>query len=311
MRSVSAALLMLLLSACATSPLLDVRVNADRYRAAVELTEVPFYPQEDYQCGPAALAEVLQWIGVPVKPQDLVPHLMIPARKGTLQIEMMAQARARGRVPFELVGELRTIQAELEAGHPVVVLQNLALALNPLWHYAVVVGVDPSKQTVTLRSGREARHVVDWTVFERTWARAGHWAMVVLMPGVLPVETDVARVMAAAAPFEQSGKANISLAIYRRAAERWPDEIAPQLGVANSLYVKGRLKSADQAYRKVIAKFPNDPVAYNNLALVLAKRKHWKSAQTMINKALKIGGPHNEEFLDTQRQIKCRGKCKK
>src|SRR3546814_2318796 len=30
----------------------------------VELSEVPFFPQEDYYCGPAALATVLAWGGV-------------------------------------------------------------------------------------------------------------------------------------------------------------------------------------------------------------------------------------------------------
>lgn len=294
------------LTACGPPPL--IHVDADR--PAVELTKVPFYPQEVNQCGPAALAEVLQWTGVRVTPEELAPALVIPQLKGSLQIEMLAQSRMQGRVPFVLKGELRSIQAELAAGHPVIVLQNLAFAWKPLWHYAVVIGVDPIARTVTLRSGRQQRHVVDWTLFERTWARGEHWAIVVLKPGVLPATADVAAVMSAAAPFEQSGDATITAAIYRSAAKRWPGEIAPQLGVANSLYAQGRLKSADQAYRNVIAKFPDDPVAYNNLALVLADRKHWKSAEAMVNKALKIGGPLREEFLDTQRQIHCRGKCK-
>jgi len=298
--------LLFLLVACGPPP--QIHVDADR--PALELTKVPFYPQEQYQCGPAALATVLQWTGVRATPEELAPALVIPELKGSLQIEMLAQSRAQGRVPFVIKGELRSIQAELAAGHPVIVLQNLAFAWKPVWHYAVVVGVDPATQTVTLRSGREQRHVVDWTLFERTWKRADHWAIVVLKPGVLPASADITAVMNAAMPFEQSGDAKTTLAIYRSAAKRWPDEIAPQLGVANSYYTQGKLKSADTAYRNVIAKFPDDPVAYNNLALVLADRKRWKSAEAMVEKALQIGGPLREEFLDTQRQIHCRGKCK-
>lgn len=298
-------ILVLGLTACGPPP----RIYVDADRPPLELTEVPFFPQEQYQCGPAALAELLQWTGVRATPEQLAPALVIPDLKGSLQIEMLAQTRAQGRVPFEIRGELRNIQAELAAGHPVIVLQNLAFAWKPAWHYAVVIGVDPTAQTVTLRSGRERRHVVHWTLFERTWARGGHWAMVVLKPGDLPATADLATVMAAAAPFEQSDKADITEALYRSAMKRWPQEIAPQLGLANSLYVQRKLKSAERTYRKVIAVFPDDPVAYNNLALVLAERKRWKEAETLVDKALKIGGPLREEFLDTQRQIRCRGKC--
>ena len=38
----------------------------------IELGEVPFFPQKDYQCGPAALATTLANIGVKVTPEDLV-----------------------------------------------------------------------------------------------------------------------------------------------------------------------------------------------------------------------------------------------
>ncbi len=297
--------LTLLLSACGPP---QIHVDADR--PPVELTKVPFYPQEQYQCGPASLAAVLQWTGVRVTPEQLAPTLVIPDLKGSLQIEMLAQSRAQGRVPFALKGELRSIQAELAAGHPVIVLMNLAFAWKPLWHYAVVVGVDTTTQTVTLRSGQEQRQEINWALFERTWARGEHWAIVVLKPGVLPASADVAAVMNAAAPFEQIGNSKTTLAIYRSAAKRWPNEIAPQLGIANSFYAQGKLKSADQAFRNVIAKFPDDPVAYNNLALVLADRKRWKNAEAMVEKALVIGGPLREEFLDSQRQIRCRGKCK-
>lgn len=298
-------LLAIFATACAPRP--EIRVDTDR--APIELSEVPFFPQEQYQCGPAALAEVLQWTGVDVTPELLAPRMVIPAREGSLQIELLAQARAQGRVPFEISGDLRTLQAELAAGNPIVVLQNLAFVWRPFWHYAVVIGVDPSAQTVTLRSGRTYRHQVDWSVFQRTWVRAGNWAVVVLKPGELPATATPASVAAAAAPFEQRGEADVTEVLYRGAAARWPDEVLFQVGIANSLYAQGRTDEAEQAYRKLIDAFPEDPVAYNNLALVLADAGRWQEAEELIETALRIGGPMREEFLDTQRQIRCRGNC--
>ena len=64
----------------------------------VELKEVPFFPQTEYQCGPAALATALAAAGVKVTPEDLVSQVYLPERKGSLQIEMLAAARRHGLV---------------------------------------------------------------------------------------------------------------------------------------------------------------------------------------------------------------------
>jgi hypothetical protein len=64
----------------------------------VELTEVPFFPQTEYQCGPAALATVLAASGAKVTPDELVPQVYLPERKGSLQVEMLAAARRHGLV---------------------------------------------------------------------------------------------------------------------------------------------------------------------------------------------------------------------
>lgn len=295
-----------LLTACAPHPPLP-----DMQGAAVELDAVPFFPQEQYQCGPAALATVLQWSGVAVTPEQLAPTLMIPARKGSLQIELQARTRAQGRVPFALHGGLPSLHAELNAGHPVLVLQNLAFDWKPVWHYAVVVGLNPHTRTVTLRSGRERRHEVNWETFENTWARAAHWGLVILKPDELPVTAKPASVLEAVAPFEQAKHWEIAEAVYRSAAQRWPRQTVFALGVANSRYARGELAGAESAYREVIAAFPDDPVAYNNLALVLADRKRWDEAERLVACALELGGALHEEFLDTQRRIRCqRGSAK-
>lgn len=290
-----------LLAGCATHPPMPALQSA-----AVELESVPFHPQEQYQCGPAALATVLNASDIEITPEQLAPTLMIPARKGTLQIELQAQARAQGRVPFAIRGDLRAMQTELAAGHPVLVLQNLAFDWKPVWHYAVVVGIDPAADTVTLRSGRERRHVVAAQTFERTWARAGHWGLVILKPGELPATADIAQVLATVAPFEQQQKWTVAEAVYRSAAGRWPEQAVFALGVANSRYARGDRAGAEQVYRKAIAAFPDDPVAYNNLALVLADLERWEEAERMVARALAIGGPLRAEFLDTQRRIRAR-----
>ena len=95
-----------LFSGCSVNPPIELAqiTAADRDRLVLQ---VPFFPQEKFQCGPAALAGVLAASGVEVSPEALVSEVYIPARQGSLQIEMKAAARRAGRIAYELGGEPR------------------------------------------------------------------------------------------------------------------------------------------------------------------------------------------------------------
>ena len=112
-------------------------------------------PATDYQCGPAALATVLVASGAQVSPDDLVAEVYLPGRKGSLQAELIAAARSRGRLPYVLPPSLDDLLAQLAAGHPVLVLQKTGAGPWPGWHYAVVIGYDASRDRLLLRSGTE------------------------------------------------------------------------------------------------------------------------------------------------------------
>src|SRR5512138_2901500 len=63
-----------------------------------ELAELPFFPQREYECGPAALAMILRDSGADVSVDDLVKEVYLPARHGSLQAEMLAAPRRHERV---------------------------------------------------------------------------------------------------------------------------------------------------------------------------------------------------------------------
>ena len=71
----------------------------------VELGATPFHPQEDYQCGPAALAMALGAAGLATSPEQLARQIFLPGREGTLQIEMLAGARRNSREDVVHLGE--------------------------------------------------------------------------------------------------------------------------------------------------------------------------------------------------------------
>jgi tetratricopeptide (TPR) repeat protein len=244
-------------------------VEPPALEASVELDAVPFFPQDSYQCGPAALATVLATTGLPVSAQALVDDVYLPDRRGSLQAELAAAARRHGRVPFPVAAGEEALVAELLAGHPVLVLQNLGLDSLPRWHYAVVVGYHADEEHWVLRSGRERRRRESLRAFRRHWQGADRWGLVVLPPGQLPALAEARDVLEALAAAEPVLGAEAILPGWTQASARWPGDADLAFAAANGLRAAGRAQAALRHYRRAIANDPQHAAARNNLADLL------------------------------------------
>lgn len=233
--------------------------------AQAERREVPFFPQTLHHCGPAALATALADVGLPADPQALADAVFLPARDGSLQIEMLAGARRAGAVATRLPPALDAVLREVAAGHAVVVLQNLGLEFAPLWHYAVLVGYDLAAREVVLRSGTTERERLPLRTFEFTWARGGRWAVAVLPPGRLPATATEADALQAALGFERVAPPAQAALAYRALLERWPDDLLAAVGLGNALNAAGDAAGAAQALEQAAARH-DSAVVWNNLA---------------------------------------------
>jgi tetratricopeptide (TPR) repeat protein len=289
--------LALMLSACAASGVREVKQNTQlpRYH---ELTQTPFYPQELYQCGPAALATALNAVDIKVTPDQLTPEVYIPARQGSLQIEMLAAARRHGALAIQIKPELEALLGEIAAGNVVVVMQNMGLSWAPSWHYAVVVGYDLDKELIWLRSGTFERFEMTLSTFQRTWARSNRWAFVTLKPGNLPATSEPEQVIRALIAFEKTAPAIQAKAAYTGAVKRWPDNLVLLMGLGNSAYNSKDLAASAQAFRQAIAAHPDSAAAHNNLAHVLLALNDIDSAKFHAEEAMKLAA--QDEKLQTQ-----------
>lgn len=279
------------------------RHTADK---TIEIPDVPFYPQDVNQCGPATLAEVLDFAGVQETPESLEADLYIPARQGSLQLEMLAQARRRGRVAYVIPPTPGDLLSELQAGHPVLVLQNLGLAWIPDWHYSVVVGYRPEEGVLILHSGGERDYELDSSIFENTWARADHWGMVVLTPGSVPASGNALQYAQAVDAMEASAGAPAAAVAWDAGIERWPDSLELGFGQGNNRYARGDLSGAERSFRKVLKSHPDAAVVYNNLAYVLAALGRMDEAQQAASLAVHYGGADIATYQDTLREMRCR-----
>lgn len=296
-------LLAFVLSGCATqTQLLRDSPSAQLSRSA-ELSSTPFFAQERYQCGPAALAMALNTAGVSIHPDALVSQVYVPQREGSLQTEMLAAARRNGAVSMTIPPRMDALLTEVASGTPVVVLQNLSLPWYPMWHYAVMIGYDLDRNEAILRSGTTERLTMPLSTFERTWARSGYWGMVALPAGRLPATVEESAAVSALVAFEKNGDAVRSRQAYQAALQRWPDNLTLQLGYGNSAYSAGDRAAAAAAYMRATQAHPDSAPAFNNLATVLAELGDFELAREAAERALALGGPWRDAALATLKAI--------
>lgn len=294
-----------LLAGCATPP--QVAATLRDWPADLpprsEIRQVPFYPQEDYECGPAALAMVATAAGVPLLPEQLVEQVYVPGRQGAFQQEMLAAGRRQGLVAYPLAPDLQAVLREVAAGHPVLIFQNLSLPAFPVWHYAVVIGYDRDDQVLIMHSGRTERMSMTFSTFEHTWARGGHWSMVLLPPEQLPATAQPQSYAVAVAALERLQPAAAQRA-YARLLRQWPGQRLALLGAGNTAYALGQRDAAREHFRAAVALHPDFADAWSNLAEVLLEQGQVREAAQAAAKAVALGGARLPRYLELQERIR-------
>lgn len=269
---------------------------------AVELSQTPFYPQTEHQCGPAALATVLQAHHVDVTPEMLSSQLYIPGRKGSLQIEIAVSARRYAMLPYPLKPEFADLLAEIAAGNPVLVLQNLGFDWWPQWHYAVVIGYDLANNELTLRSGTTKRWKTTFSTFKNTWNRADSWALVIVPAGEMPATASTTAYLKTAYALEQTGLDVQALDAYRAATKTWPDDTSSWKALGNMVYKAGNYNEAVSALLRASSLSPDDGMVWNNLAYALHMSGCTEQALKSLQCAYRLS-TDDENIHDSEQEI--------
>ena len=268
----------------------------------VELSQTPFYPQTEHQCGPAALATVLQAHHVDATPETLSSQLYIPERKGSLQIEMAVTARRYGMLPYPLSPALSDLLIEVAAGNPVLVLQNLGFDWWPQWHYAVVIGYDIANYELILRSGTTKHWQTTFEAFENTWKRADNWALVIVPAGKIPATADIASYLTSVYAFEQTGLALQALDAYRAATKAWPADFLTWLAFGNMAYKARNYDEAVAALLEASSLKPDMVTVWNNLAYALHMNGCTEQALKSLQCAYQLS-PDDENIRNSEHEI--------
>jgi len=254
-----------LLAGCASSPKWPESPPPERF----VLDDVPFYPQERYQCGPASLAMMLNSQGLQTDPEILKELVYIPGREGSLQVEMVAAARAHGMLVYPLDGELESLLTEVASGNPVLVIQNLRFGWWPQWHFAVVIGYDVGERDLILHTDTREREPIDLEVFTSTWGRADNWAVTILPPDQVPATAKPLRFLQSAHDLETTGRTTAAGIAYETAETTWPDQPTATMARGNLAWQLGRQGEASEHFLRSVKRFPEFTEGWNNLAFAL------------------------------------------
>ncbi len=233
-----------------------------------QVPRVPFVPQDAYQCGPAALATMLGWSGLSTGAGALVDEVWLPQRRGSLAMELAAAARQRNRLVYP-VASPEELLAAIDAGQPVLVMQNLALEWLPRWHFSVVTGYRDGGRHMVLNSDTREGMTLHWNRFVRTWARAGFQGWLMLPPGELPARTEPLELVQALETLRGTAGAAAATPFWEAAAERHAEDYLVRFGQGNHLWEQENRQAAVSAFRAATRARPGAWPAWHNLVLAL------------------------------------------
>lgn len=234
---------------------------------------------------------------------ELDKRTLIPEKGGTLQIELIATARADGMLVYPLEPTFDALFSELSEHHPVIVLVNRSYSWYPLWHYAPITGYDARAQTILMHFGNTPNEAVPIATFGALWQRSGNWGVVLLPPGQLPASATAKKFLQSAYDLEKIGMINEAITAYESALTRWPDDIPTLFALGNAYYKLHHIGKAEDIYRYILLIDYKYPYALNNLADVLCHTGRPKEALEVINRVVTDDAQIQALINNTRKEI--------
>jgi predicted double-glycine peptidase len=139
------------------------------------IKDVPFYPQEAYQCGPASLAGVLNYWGLNISPAEIATEIYSQKARGTLDADMVFYAEKKGLRASQYQGSLEALKKNIDSNQPLIVLVDDGFWVYQNDHYMVAVGYDEG--SLIVNSGKKQHQLIPLSRFLKSWERTKFWTL--------------------------------------------------------------------------------------------------------------------------------------
>ena len=267
----------------------------------IKQLDVPFIEQQDAYCGPSAVAMVMKMNHHPINVDALAKEMLLPAKGGSLQIELKTAIRREGEIAYPVDSSMSGIREAIDSGLPVIALVNLSFNWWPKWHYVVVTGYDDQHGDVIVHSGKDANQHWSQTQFLNLWARGGNWGLLVIPSDHdIPSFVEQDKYTRAALDLEHSSGLAQAAYAYHQIIHKWPQNVTVLVAMGNLAYEQHDLDNAQLWFRSAVKYHPDSVVALNDLAQVLVDQNQPKEAFELAKKAVRLGG--GDAALDTLHQ---------
>jgi predicted double-glycine peptidase len=144
------------------------------------ISDVPFFPQEDYQCGPASLASVLTYWGIHNAPDEIGREIFSKSARGTLTIDMMLYTQKKGLYVEQFKGTMEALRNSVDSGNPLIVLVDYGISVFQKNHFMVVTGYND--HGVIVHSGQSQNKFLPEKDFMAAWKKTAYWTLLIKKP---------------------------------------------------------------------------------------------------------------------------------
>ena len=139
---------------------------------------VPFVSQQKDTCGAASLAMVGAYWGHPLPHDEIARELLEPGLNGIAGSRLARFARERGLAAAAYQGDLTQLREYILKGRPMIVAWRMG---RGRYHDVVVIGFDATGLHVIVNDpARGPGRTVTVGDFEKRWAGARHWTLLVM-----------------------------------------------------------------------------------------------------------------------------------
>jgi hypothetical protein len=235
------------------------------------LLDVPYLPQTEDLCGGAAVAMLLRYWGErDVFPEDFAA-LVDRSAAGIRTDVLVSEVSRRGwqALTFHPARSGEWMREQVDRGRPVLAL----IQVRPgRYHYVVIVAWT-SERVVVHDPARSPFRVLSRLEFERDWAEAGRWALLVLPSEGRPQERSVSSVSAAT---DVSSFSSVT-----PAADPCGNLVREMVERART----GDLEGSEAGLTAAIGLCPQHPDAWRELAGIRFLQSRWAEAATLAERA--------------------------
>jgi len=175
-----------LLAVCLLSLCLSCAFSGRIGPDAVIVRDVPFFSQEAHQCGPTALAIVMDyWYrragkGDWTTPEQIASDIYSPSARGVLGVDLEVFARMHGFEARQYEGSIGDLRQKVDEMVPLIILVDYGFSVYEANHFMVVTGY--TKDGVVVDSGRKEHQVISEGELARIWKKTRYWTLVVTPP---------------------------------------------------------------------------------------------------------------------------------